>query len=282
MYNIKVITDSNCDLSNQIMKKYDIPVVAQYVNFDNESYKDMVEITSAELFKKVSILNKLPKTAAPSPSDFHYTFKQYIDEGKDILCVCTSSFLSATYQNALIASKDFPPGRIEVVNSLNISMGIGILVLKAIDCVNDGLNIHEIAELLNNCTSKVKTIFTIDTLEYLRRGGRCSAVQSFVGDILKLHPVIHIADGKLVLAEKVRGRREKALKDLLDRVYRDKDIIDLKRIILTHSMSPDDAELLAEKIKKDLCPEEVIITETGCSVSTHCGPNTIGIIYMIK
>lgn len=282
MANIKIITESNSDIPDDILKQYDIDMVSQYVIFDNASYKDRVDMTGAELLEKVSKMHKLPKTAAPSPTDFQIAFKKAIDEGKDIICICTSHKISATYQNATIAAKEFPEGRIEIVDSLNISMGIGILVMAAIDCVKEGMDIHKTAEFLRSKTSKVRTVFILDTLEFMRKGGRCSAVESFIGDILKIRPVLGVIDAKLALIEKVRGRREKALKELVKKVVQDKDVLDCKRLSVTHAMGLRDAIYLKEQLNKALNVNEIMITETGCSVSSHCGPNTVGIVYMIK
>lgn len=280
--NIKIITESNSDLTDELLKLYDIDMVSQYVTFDDVSYKDRIDMTGPQLLEKVSKMSTLPKTAAPSPQDFHNAFKPYIDEGKDILCVCTSHLISATYQNATIAASEFPEGRIEIVNSLNISSGIGILVLNAVDCIRKGMDIHETAELLRSKTSKIKTVFIIDTLEYMRKGGRCSSIESFIGDILRIRPVLGVVDGKLTLLEKTRGSREKALKELISKVLNDKDTMDTKRIMITHALGLDDSIYVKDQLAKNIDVENIIISETGCSVSTHCGPNTVGIIYLLK
>jgi hypothetical protein len=165
---------------------------------------------------------------------------------------------------------------------MNVSSGIGILVLYALDCIKDGLDIHQIAEVLREKASKIKTIFIIDTLEFVRKGGRCTALESFIGDILKIRPVLGVIDGKLNVIEKTRGSRKKALSELLRKVENDKDNIDPKRIMIAHAMGHDDAHYLKTEIEKMIDVEQVIISETGCSVSSHCGPNTVGIIYLLK
>lgn len=282
MRDIKIITESNSDITDELLKKYDIDMVSQYVTLDDVSYKDRKDMSGPELLDRVSRMSKLPKTAAPSPSDFHEVFRPQIDSGKDIICICTSPEISATYQNACIAAGEFPEGRIEVVNSMNISSGIGILVLEAVDCVKSGLDIHQTAEILRSKVSKIKTIFIIDTLEFLRKGGRCSALESFIGDILKIRPVLGVVDGKLALIEKTRGNRKKALGELLKKIEADKENIDTKRIMLSHAMGLKDAQYLKTELEKLMNFNEIVISETGCSVSTHCGPNTVGIIYLLK
>lgn len=281
MGNIKLVADSNSDLTDEIIQLYNISMVSQYVNIDGVSLRDRVDISSEELNKKISSLGKFPKTAAPSPSDFTAVFKPAIENGQDILCICTSSNISATYQNAVIAARDFPSSRIEVVNSMNISMGIGMVILNAVDLIEQGFNIHEIAEKLNSMIDRVRTVFVVDTLEYLRKGGRCTALESFVGDILKIRPVLAVSDGKLTVYEKFRGNREKVLKELLNLIEKDKGKINKKRILISHFKADEDVAQMKDSLQELFNPEQIIVAETGCSVSSHCGPNTVGIIYLV-
>lgn len=282
MGEVKIFADSTCDLTPDIIKQYDISVIPLYVGFDDGTLRDGVDITAAELFKKVDEIRKLPKTSAPSPIDFYNQFKPFIDQGKDIIYIGLSSGLSATVQNATIAAGEFPEGRIEVVDSMNLSTGIGLLVLKACDFAREGMDIHQIAKELRIRVPKIKTSFIVDTLDYLYMGGRCSALQNFMSGVLQIRPVIKVVDGKMILGDKVRGKREKALNTMLDNVLMDKDNIELDRIMVTHSMGCADSEYLKEKLKENLSVKEVIVTVAGCVISSHCGPNTIGILYFIK
>lgn len=282
MGEVKIFTDSTCDLTPDIIKQFDISVIPLYVGFDDGTLRDGVDITAGELFKKVDETRKLPKTSAPSPIDFYNAFKPYIDQGKDIIYIGLSSGLSATLQNATIAAADFPEGRIEIVDSMNLSTGIGLLVLKACDFARDGMDIHEIASMIRMRVPKVKTAFVIDTLDYLYMGGRCSALQNFMSGIFKIKPIVKVVDGKMILGEKARGKREKALNTMLDNAIMDKDNIELDRIMVTHSVGSMDSEYLKEKLKENINVKEVIVTVAGCVISSHCGPNTIGILYIGK
>jgi len=140
----------------------------------------------------------------------------------------------------------------------------------------------EIVKKLEYHVNNVETSFVIDTLDYLYKGGRCSAVESFVGGMLKIRPIVKVVDGTMILGQKTRGKREKALHIMLEQVLQDKDKIDLDRIIVTHSMSYPDADFLKAELEKNLDVREVIVTEAGCVISSHCGPNTIGILYLTK
>lgn len=281
MSNVKIITDSTSDLTPEILKKADISVIPLYVNFNDKSFIDGVNINTKELYEKVEEYGYLPKTAAASPADFHRAFKQFIEEGKDIVFIGLSSELSSHLQNAMLAANDFPEGKIHIVDSRNLSSAIGLLVMKAVDFKNQGLPAAEIAEKVRELVSKVRTAFIIDTLDYLYKGGRCSALQNFASGVLKIRPVVKVVDGKMILAQKLMGKREKALNTMLSNVLKEKDIIDPSRIMVTHSLSYD-SEYLKSELEKNLNIKEIIITQAGCVISSHCGPNAIGILYIEK
>lgn len=281
MSNVRIFTDSTSDLTPKIIKQNHISVIPLYVNFEDKSFVDGISITTEELYKKVEEYGMLPKTSAAAPNDFYNAFKPYIDEGKDIVFIGLSSELSSHLQNAMLAAAEFPEGRIHIIDSLNLSSAIGLLVLKAVDFAKEGMSAALIAENIKSLVPKVKTAFVIDTLEYLYKGGRCSALQSFVGSVLKIRPVIKVVEGKIILAQKLMGKREKALNTMLLSVIKEKDNIDLSRIIVTHSIS-NDVEYLKTELSKHLNAKEIIETQAGCVISSHCGPNTIGILYIEK
>jgi len=282
MVNIKIITDSTCDLTTEIFNNLDIAFVPLYVNFDDFTYTDLLEITTMEVFKMVGEYNKLPKTAAPSPADFSKAFKPYMDNGQDIIYIGLSSMMSSTINNAIIAAGEFPMGRIEIIDSENLSSGIGLLVLKAVEYVKGGMELSQVAERIRKLVPKVRTAFAIDNLEYLYKGGRCSALQNFASGVFKIKPIISVVAGKMGVREKVRGNQKKVLDILLNSVLANKDNIDLSRIIITHSMSKANADFLKSELESKIMVEEILITDAGCVVSSHCGPNTIGILYIEK
>lgn len=281
MSNVKIFTDSTSDLTAQIINDADISIVPLYVNFEDKTYMDGVNISTSELYERVEEYGKLPKTSAASPDDFYRAFKPFIDKGDDIVFIGISSKLSSQIQNAHIAAGEFPEGRVHVIDSLNLSSGIGLLVLKAADYAKQGFSAVEIAEKIKEIVPKIKTAFVIDTLEYLYKGGRCSGMENLVGSMLKLRPIVSVADGKMVPTQKVMGRRERALNAMLNTVLKQKDSIDSDRVMVTHSMSKD-ADYLKEELQKNIEVKEIIETQAGCVISSHCGPNTIGILYIEK
>jgi len=278
MPRIKIFSDSTSDLNPEWIQTYDIGVIPLYVVFGDESLKDGVEITPEQLYARVDQDGRLPKTAAPSPADFMAAFRPYIEQGDDILYISLSSELSSTYQNAKIASTEFPEGRISVVDSLNLSSGIGLLVMKAAQAAEKGQTLAEVTKLVESVRPHVRTEFVIDTLEYLYKGGRCSGMQNLIGSLLKIRPVIRVADGKMTPAYKVRGKREKAMDQMLQNSLADKEQIDKDLIIVVHTMAKEDA-LALQKTLQEQTGARVEITTAGCVICSHCGPKTIGIIY---
>ncbi|MCM3173229.1 DegV family protein [Paenibacillus sp. MER 99-2] len=278
MSRIKIFTDSTSDLTPSWIQTYDVGIIPLYVVFGEESLKDGVEIKPEQLYERVSRDGRLPKTAAPSPADFMTAFQPYIDQGDDILYISLSSELSSTYQNALLASSEFPEGRISVVDSLNLSSGIGLLVMKAIHAAQNGQTLQEITHLIEALKPNVRTEFVIDTLEYLHKGGRCSGMQNLIGSLLKIRPVIRVTDGKMAPAYKVRGKREKALEQMLQKTLSNKEQIDKDLIIVVHTMAEEDA-LDLQKSLQEQTSARVELATAGCVICSHCGPKTIGIIY---
>lgn len=282
MHQVRIFTDSTCDLSDELIQRYDIGKVPLYVVFDDQSYKDGVSIKPDKLFERVEGNGKLPKTAAPSPIDFERAFEGVIQAGDDIVYIGLSSELSATIQNASIAAASFPDDRVTVIDSRNLSTGIGLLVLKAAQAARDGKSSGEIRSLVESLRSRIEVEFIIDTLEYLHKGGRCSSVQHFIGSLLKIRPVVKVLDGAMTLTDKVRGKREKALAQLLNNALALKDEMDTEFLFVTHAMAEEEAAYIKEQIEQQTSVKQVYITETGCVVSSHCGPRTVGIVFAKK
>ncbi|WP_353892558.1 DegV family protein [Proteinivorax hydrogeniformans] len=280
MQKIKLFTDSTSDLSKQLLNEHRIDVVPLSVVFADKAFKDGQEINTEKMYNIIDENGKLPKTSAPSPQDFIDAFKPYIDDGYEIIYIGLSSDLSVTCQNASLASQSLD-GKVHVVDSKNLSTGIGLLVLKAADFINEGFSSEEVAQKVRNLVEKVETEFVINTLEYLHKGGRCSGVQNFVGNMLKIRPVVKVVDGGMILAQKTRGKRKKALKTLLKNALKNKKEITEDRIFVTHSMDSEGAEYLKAELEKEV-KGQVIITDAGCVISSHCGPKTVGILYIKK
>ncbi|GIP37189.1 DegV family protein [Paenibacillus sp. J31TS4] len=279
MGQVKLFADSTCDLGAELIERYEISIVPLYVVFEDRTYKDGVDIVPSELFRLVEAKGTLPKTAAPSPADFMEKFAPYIEQGRDILYISLSSELSSTNQNARIAAGQFPEGRISVIDSRNLTTGIGLLLLRAARLAEQGASLAAITEEVNALRGKVETQFVIDTLDYLHKGGRMSGLASFIGSLLKIRPIVKVTDGKLGLHAKVRGKREKAIDQMLSEMLADRDAIDPETAFVAHAADPETAveirELLLQKGFR-----HVLLAEAGCVISSHCGPRTVGVILM--
>ncbi|MGN7358190.1 DegV family protein [Paenibacillus sp. SAF-054] len=282
MTKVKIFADSTCDLPQEWMQKYDIGLVPLYVTFGDQTFKDGVDITTPQLYAKVSETGNLPKTAAPSPADFIAAFSPVIEDGREIVYISLSSELSSTYQNALIAAGEFPDGKVTVIDSQNLSTGIGLQVMKAVQAAEQGKSPAEIADMVEKVKPLVETEFVIDSLEYLYKGGRCSGMQNLVGSLLKIRPVIKVIDGKMTPAYKVRGKREKALEQLLNNALDKREQMDNDLIFVTHSLAAEDARELKRLLEEKTGAREVAVSDAGCVISSHCGAKTIGILYVKK
>ncbi|GFZ87597.1 6-phosphogluconate dehydratase [Paenibacillus marchantiophytorum] len=279
MTRVRICTDSTCDLSDELLQSYEIVSVPLYVIFGDQSYQDGVSIKADRLYKLVDQTGKLPKTAAPSPADFVRAFAPIIGSGDEIVYIGLSSELSSTVQNAAIAAANYPDGKVTVIDSRNLSTGIGLLALKAAQAARDGQSSKEITEMVMSLTAKIEVEFIIDTLEYLHKGGRCSSVQHFLGSLLKIRPIVKVIDGAMTLTDKVRGKREKALDQLLNNALKHKDNMNTDFLFVTHSSAADEAAYVKQQIEQHTRVKQVFITDTGCVVSSHCGPRTVGIVF---
>lgn len=282
MSKVKIFADSTSDLPADWIERHEIGLVPLYVVFGAETFRDGIDITPLDIYRRVEAEGNLPKTTAPSPKDFMDAFGPYIAQGRDIVYISLSSKLSSTYQNARIAAAEFPEGRVRVVDSLTLCSGIGLLVMKAVQLAKKGLGAAEIAEQVTAMRPHVETQFVIDTLEYLYKGGRCSGMQNFIGSLLQIRPVLKLVDGNIIPAYKVRGRKEKAVQQMLDNALADKDNMDQDLILVAHTLAEEEALRLAAILREQTGAREVAVSEAGCVISSHCGPHTVAIMYARK
>ena len=282
MNKVKIITDSTNDLSKEIIEKLDIHVCPLSVNFSNQSYLDGVEIKVEDLYKKVEELDELPKTSAYPIPMFEDVFQRYIDEGYDIIYMGISKQMSRTFENAYMAAQEVNPERIFIVDSMNLSTGIGLLLLKACKYRDQGLSASEIADKLNIDNKRVLSQFAIEKMDYLHKGGRCSSVAKIFGTLLKIKPIIAVRDGKMHVMKKPLGKMKVALDQMIKQIIADKDRLDTDHIMITHSLAYDYCDYIYTNLKKEFPDIDIICTVAGCVISSPCGKGTIGILYMIK
>ena len=285
MNKIIIIADSTCDLSPDLIKENDIKIVPLHVSFkgDSTDYLDGVTITREDVYKKCDELGITPTTGARNVNELINDFKQYVDNGYDVIFTGIGSGLSSTYNNAMIARSEVSEEHIEVVDSQNLSTGIGLLVLKMAKFRDEGLNIHEIATKVRELVPHVSAKFCIDRLDYLHKGGRCSGMTKALAELFKIHPIAKVINNKLTVYRMPRGKYIKAVDEQINEFKKDFDNIDKDCVFITHSGHMDGEEkYIYEKLSEYIPLENLHITEAGCVISSHCGPKTIGILYILK
>ena len=282
---VMIIADSTCDLNKDYLKENNIVILPLHVSFpgDDKDYLDGVNLDAETVYKKVEEIGNTPKTGAANVNQFIELFQKYIDQNYDIIYTGIGSGLSSSYQNAILASQEFPEGRIEIVDSQNLSTGTGLLVCKMVDFRNEGLDVHQIAEKVRELVPLVSAKFCIDRLDYLHKGGRCSGMTKLFAHLLNLHPVAKVINGKLTVYKTPRGKYRKAVDAQIQEFLEDLPNIDLTRVFVTDSGHMDgEDEYVIQELSKHMDPSKIIHTIAGCVISSHCGPKTIGILYILK
>lgn len=279
---IKLLVDSTCDLPVSFLEENDIDIIPLIVTFGEEQFYDIKEINTSELYEKIEKTKVMPKTAARSINDFYNTYKAFLDKGYDqIVFLGISSYFSSTIQNAMVASKEFE-GKVFVHDTLNLSTGEGLQVLKAIKWVKEGLSGEEILEKLKELAPRVRSQFAVESLDFLHRGGRCSQTSYYLGSALRMKPIIKVVDGKMIVYRKPIGKMTNALNKLLEIIKEDIDNLDLDTIMITHSRAFESEKYLYNELSKLVPQEKIMVTDAGCVISSHCGKGTIGILYIVN
>ena len=279
--NIKILSDSTCDLSQAILEAHNITLVPLTVIMADQQYKDGLTITPSVIFDHVAAGGALCSTSANSVGEYEEWFAKYASDYDGVLHINIGSGFSSCYQNACIAAQEFD--NVAVVDSMNLSTGQGLVVLEACRLAKECATLEELREKVQAFTSRVEASFLVDKLTYLAKGGRCSAVAALGANLLNLKPCIEVRDGKMIVVKKYRGNYAKCLasyvKDRLD--GRD----DLTREILFVTKTPVTDECYAAGMEAvGQCPafETVYETNAGCTVSCHCGPGTLGVLFVRK
>jgi fatty acid kinase fatty acid binding subunit len=275
---VRIVTDSAADIPEDLAQRKGIVVVPLTVRFGDESYISGVELSSEAFWEKLKTSSEAPATAAPSAGDFHQAFEKLLADGATgIVSIHLSSKLSATYQSAVVAAQEIGNGKVEVVDSLAATAGTGLLALHAAERANTGASAPEIAAEINGMRAQVRLYGAIDTLEFLRRGGRIGGAQALLGTMLKVKPVISLDDGIVEPVTRVRTRT-KALEHIADLVAADKDRI--QRLVVVSGDAPDIDRFLAMlEPHVTISPEDV--WEFGPIIGAHAGPGVMGVVYLV-
>ncbi|MBO4356321.1 MAG: DegV family protein [Clostridia bacterium] len=276
---ILITSDSTTDLSPELRSKNGIVLMHLAIQLGDKEYRDGVDITPEEIYKNYEETGELPKTSATGYAEGVEFFKQFVDQGYEIVHFTISSEMSSTYHTMCMAAENFE--NVYVVDTRNLSTGGGLLVMSAVKLREEGYSAKEIAEKCREIAPRVDASFIIDNLEFLHKGGRCSAVAAFGANLLSLKPCIAVENGKMGVKKKYRGKFEIVLKQYIRDRIGDASDIEKDIIFVTHAGCEDRiAQDCAELVKTLGDFKNLYITRAGCSVSSHCGKNTLGVLFI--
>lgn len=278
---VLITRDSTSDLPPELVEKLNIKTIPLIVTLGDKTYQDGVDINPDDIYKYHEEHGVLPKTSAANVDDMINFFEPFINEGYEIVHFSISSAMSSTYQNSCIAADEFEG--IYVVDSANLSTGEGLLVLKACEWAAEGFSAKEIYDKVCELIPRVDASFVIDSLEYLHKGGRCSALAALGANLLKLKPCIEVTNGTMGVSKKYRGKYSETLKQYVADRLTDYSDIDLSRVFVTHAGCDEEiVNQVVEQVKATAPFEELIVSRAGCTVSAHCGKDTLGVLYIRK
>ena len=276
---IKITSDSTSDLSPALLEQYDITVLPLYVTMGEQTCRDGVDARPEDLFAYVERTGSLPTTAAVNVADYHDCFAQFSPRHEAVIHITISSDFSSCYQNACVAAEGF--SNVYVVDSRNLSTGHGLVVLEAALAAQRGEQPEAIAAHLNEVAGQVEASFVVDKLDYLVKGGRGSSAAALGANLLKLKPCIEVVDGRMKVGKKYRGNYDKVLLQYVRERLDGRDDLALDRIFVTHTpCRPETVEAVKAEIQTYAPFSEIIETTAGCTISSHCGPNTLGILFL--
>ncbi|MBZ4646583.1 MAG: DegV family protein [Clostridia bacterium] len=279
MAKIKIITDSTADIPKNLAEELNITVVPLTVHFGEESYKDWYDLTSTEFFEKLKNSDVMPTTSQITPAAFEEVFRKELQENDSIICVTLSSKASGTYQSAVIAKNSIEDADIEVIDSMLLSYGYGMVVVEAAKMAKEGKSKQEIIGRVNYLLERIDTYFIVDTLEYLKKGGRINLAAAVIGNILNIKPVLGIKDGLVVPVDKIRGSKNiipKMVELIKSKGYNMSNQV----VGLAHGAIPDRLEELKEAIENEFHPKGFVISEVGSVIGAHSGPGVIGAFFI--
>ena len=281
---VKIIADSTCDLSQELLTKYDISILPLHVLLGEEEYLDGRTITPDQIYSWSDAHKTTPKTSAPSLVEAMELMKPYVEEKREIVCFSISDEMSTSGNVMRLAAEELGASQlVTVINSANLSTGIGLLVKEAAIMAGNGATGKEIAERMEELKPLVRASFVVDTLTYLHRGGRCSGVAALAGSALKLHPKIIVENGRMTPQKKYRGKIERVILDYVRDLEQDLKSAKKERVFITHSGC--DA-VVVEAVRSYLeglqVFDEILETRAGGVISSHCGPGTLGVLFIAQ
>ena len=278
--------DSTCDLSKELAGRYNVTLMPVHITYGETCYNDGEDIHSDDLFKRFNESGELPKTAAVNTAEYIDFFRKLLERGYDVLHIGLGSAISSCYANAVIAKESLEPkdtGRIFLVNSRNLSTGSGLLVIEAAERIAAGMPIEQAAREVSALSENVRASFVLENLRFMAVGGRCSGIAAFGANLLSLKVSIRVdhASGSMAVDKKYRGKMDKVLPQYVDDMLSEQENIDTKRVFITHSGVDDNIiNQVRQSIESLVHFDEILVTRAGCTISSHCGPGTLGVLFM--
>ena len=278
---IKITTDSTCDLPRSLLERHHISVTPLGIVKNDRLYRDGIDIRPADIARHVDGGGDITTTSAVNIADYEVFFREHAAKHDAVIHLNIGSGFSSCHQNAKIAAEDVE--EVYVVDTQNLSAGHGLLVLAAAEAAEAGRSVAEILDLLDDLIPRVEISFILDRLDYMKKGGRCSAVAALGANLLKLHPCIEVVSGKMSVTKKFRGSPEKVMRDYLKERLTGRTNVELDRILLVDTCEDDHlAAVGREFLREDGRFAEVIETKAGCTVFSHCGPGVLGLVLLRK
>ncbi|MBQ8203015.1 MAG: DegV family protein [Clostridia bacterium] len=281
MSNIVITSDSTTDLGPALIERYNVSTIPLGVTLGDKTYRDGVDITPDDIYEHHRKTGELPKTTAANVGECIDFFRPFAEAAKTVIHFTISSEMSSTYNNTCLAASEFE--NVYVIDSRNLSTGGGLLVVAAAEMANSGLEAKKIVEKIEELKANVDASFIIDSLDYLHKGGRCSALSVLGANLLKLKPCIEVKNGTMGVGKKYRGKYADVIKDYVLERLGDGSDIDLDRVFVTHA-GCDEAIVnsVVELVKNTLPFKEVFVTRASCTISAHCGADTLGVLFVRK
>lgn len=278
---VAITADSPVDLTPELAERFHISIIPLYIAFDEKVYKDGIDISPEDIFKKYDDEKVIPLTSSIPIADYVAFFRSFTDKGFSVVHFSLSSEISSTHQNAVIAAEGLSD--VYIVDSLNLSTGIAMLAVMACALRDNGTDAEKIYHDIKNHRELVCSSFVIDKLDFLRKGGRCSALTALGANVLSIHPIIEMQEGKLELSKKQRGKIEAVQLQFISEQLEKNKTISLDRVFICHSGIPAaQLEAISKLVEKTHGFKEILVTKAGCTISTHCGPNCLGFAYLLN
>ena len=274
---VRIVTDSTADLAPEQQRAAGITVVPLNVHFGDEVFRDHVDLSADEFFRRLKASSQLPRTSQPSVGAFEEAYRKLLGGGDEIVSVHLSSKVSGTYNSALMAAQSVGDGKIDVVDSLSTSMALGFMALEGAKLAKAGRDRQAVAECLHGLVPKARVICVVDTLTYLERGGRIGKARALLGSLLNVKPILQLKDGEVVPVGRARGRPQ-SLSRLVELLQRDGKV---SQLAIMHGAARTDAEQLRERVASSYPGVDIQLTEIGAVLGTHTGPGVIGFTYLV-